>query len=575
MMKPLKQDTCFWLLLLLCTATILPFLGISDFYSKGEPRESIVAFSMLHTGNWILPENNGGDIPYKPPFFHWLIALCSLVTGQVTEYSSRFPSAVAMIGMVMGSYAFFRRKSRETALLAALILFTAFEIHRAGVNARVDMVLTAATVGSLFALFKWWESGKKRYLYPAIVLMTAATLTKGPVGAVLPCMVHGMFLLLQGKRWWIAFIQMFAIGIAAFVLPLAWYYAAYQQGGDNFLNLVMEENFGRFLGKMTYESHEQPVYYNFITLAAGFLPWTLLTVPAVFAIRRRHISLQSVRKLPGQFRRLPSYEQYAWLAATIIFVFYCIPTSKRSVYIMPVYPFVAYGLARYFEWLKTHRPIQWKVYNGFLSALIFVAFVVFIGVSEGMVNPLWLGKRHVAENTALLSDLGSVSPLLWTLWLVPAVALWLWFKSGKKNSPLTACALTVALLVVFDGIFQPAVLKHKSVKPLAHKVAQWVPQGKIYSFKPADLVPTGNPEHFFGLNFYLNDRVKIFTKEMPHTGFLWMAVEDEPLFRQSFPGYQLTKVWQTTRQYDGAHGLQAGYRFTKIPTEVQTLQISK
>ena len=37
------------------------------------------------------------------------------------------------------------------------------------------------------------------------------------------------------------------------------------------------------------------------------------------------------------------------VAATVIFVFYCIPKSKRGVYIMPMYPFTAYFIALYMQ----------------------------------------------------------------------------------------------------------------------------------------------------------------------------------------------------------------------------------
>ena len=33
---------------------LLPFLGLTDFNTKGEPREAVVALSMLKSGDWIL-----------------------------------------------------------------------------------------------------------------------------------------------------------------------------------------------------------------------------------------------------------------------------------------------------------------------------------------------------------------------------------------------------------------------------------------------------------------------------------------------------------------------------------------
>ena len=80
-----SKTSLFLLLLIISALTIIPYLGLTNFHTKGEPREAIVAVSMLQNDNWILPINNGGDIAYKPPFFHWCIAALSLPTGEVTE----------------------------------------------------------------------------------------------------------------------------------------------------------------------------------------------------------------------------------------------------------------------------------------------------------------------------------------------------------------------------------------------------------------------------------------------------------------------------------------------------------
>lgn len=195
-MKTLTSSKAFWLLLVICVVTILPFLGLSEYHTKGEPRESIVSYSMLDSGNWILPRNNGGEMAYKPPFFHWSIAAVSAAVngGQVTEMTSRLPSAIALIAMTLCGFLFFaKRKGVELALLAAFITLTNFELHRAGANCRVDMVLTALTVGALYCLYKWYEKGLKGIPWLAILLMSCGTLTKGPVGTIIPCLVVGIF----------------------------------------------------------------------------------------------------------------------------------------------------------------------------------------------------------------------------------------------------------------------------------------------------------------------------------------------------------------------------------------------
>ena len=99
-----KYKKVFWCITLLSIVMLIPFLGLTDFNTKGEPREAVVAYTMLEHGNWILPINNGGDIPYKPPFFHWCIAFFSLLMGHVNEFTSRLPSAISLILMVMGGF---------------------------------------------------------------------------------------------------------------------------------------------------------------------------------------------------------------------------------------------------------------------------------------------------------------------------------------------------------------------------------------------------------------------------------------------------------------------------------------
>ena len=239
-------------LFILCLITLLPFLGITEFNTKGEPREAVVAVSMLNQDNWILPVNNGADIPYKPPFFHWCIAALSLPQGYVSELTSRLPSALSLIAMVMCGFLFFaKRKNKMTALVAALLTLTSIEVHRSAIVCRVDMMLTAFIVLALFLLYKWYERDCKGIPVLAILCMSGAMCTKGPIGVVLPLLVMGVFLLIRGKKFLPLFGKFFAFGILALILPLMWYISAYQQGGQHFLDLVMEENLGRFLGKMS------------------------------------------------------------------------------------------------------------------------------------------------------------------------------------------------------------------------------------------------------------------------------------------------------------------------------------
>ena len=281
----IKYNKALWLITILAIVMLIPFLGLSDFNTKGEPREAVVAYTMLEHGNWILPINNGGDIPYKPPFFHWCIAFFSLFIGYVNEYTSRLPSAISLVLMTIGGFVFYaKRKDTQISLIAAILTLTAFEVHRAGINCRVDMVNTAFMVGAMYLLYRWWEKGKHQLPWLAILCMSGATLTKGPVGIILPCFVMGVFMLTQRENFWGIVWRMALTALLSLIIPFCWYYVAYLQGGDEFLRLVKEENIDRFMGKMAYESHENPAWYNLLTLVMGWAPYTLLLLFSLFIL---------------------------------------------------------------------------------------------------------------------------------------------------------------------------------------------------------------------------------------------------------------------------------------------------
>ena len=165
--------------------------------------------------------------------------------------------------MTIGGFVFYaKRKNAQTSLIAAILTLTAFEVHRAGMNCHVDMVNTALMVGAMYLLYRWWEKGKHQLPWLAILCMSGATLTKGPVGIILPCFVMGVFMLTQRENFWGIVWRMALTALLSLVIPFCWYYAAYSARRRRVLRLVKEENIDRFMGKMAYESHENPAWYN-------------------------------------------------------------------------------------------------------------------------------------------------------------------------------------------------------------------------------------------------------------------------------------------------------------------------
>lgn len=544
-----EQKRKLLILTVVCLATIFPFLGLTEYNTKGEPREAIVAYAMLESGNWILPRNYGGDIAFKPPFLHWSMAVVSPLFGGVTETASRVPSALALTVMMLAVYWFYaKRKTPWVALLAAGVTLTCFEVHRAGVAARVDMVLTAFMVLALLQFYRWYERKGRGIPWLAVLFMSCATLTKGPVGIILPCLVGGVFLWIREGHFWKWFFTFAGIALLSCVLPAIWYVLAWRQGGDQFLNLMIEENFGRFLGKMSYESHVNPAYYNVIMLLAGYLPWTLLAFFSLFGLSCRRPAGSLVRcagKIVATVRQADPLHLFSFLSAALIFIFYCIPASKRGVYLLPVYPFAGYFLAVYFLSLVRKRSRAVKAFGLFMSVAAVLLTLAFLGIRAGWVPDRIFTGRHAAEQVGFLHALENVplNFIRWVLILLPVGVMVYWWKIRKRQANEKGlwglCLLLFAVFVSLDGVYQPVVLNVKTDRYLAAKVAEYVPAGKIYSYESL----------FYSINYYNGNRMSLFDQEKPAEGVLLVGQKKYDRLLREFGGeYSFERLYESSKR---------------------------
>ncbi len=467
-----------WIVLIALAIMLLPWLGLTLFYSKGEPREAIVAMSMLQSGDWILPLSYGQDMPYKPPFMAWIIAALAwlLNGGVVNEYISRLPSAFAALAMVMGGFAWARRANgTRFAMIFALVTACSFEVFRASVACRVDMVLTACMVGAVYIMYNIREYSPKRkgLLYLAvIVLLTCATLTKGPVGALLPCFAIGVFRLLRGDAFFPTLFKMLGLAVLSIALTSWWYILAWQRGGDDFYHLMYEENIDRLLGKMSYESHVKPFWYNFVTLIAGLLPWTLLLLASCFSLRKARLS---ALRSPGMLSAV---------TAVITIGFYCIPASKRSVYLLPAYPFICYGITCILNGKNPLRPIR---FFAWLMAVLAIAAPLAI-----------VALRIWPQNGLTLASVPWWGYIVLMLPLATGVA---WFCN--RHSPVGHILAAVwTLLTAYMAVGMPAVLNPKSdYRAIPTLTAD--PETEIISANSIY-----GDYRYYSLNYYLGDRIR-------------------------------------------------------------------
>lgn len=532
------------MVIVICIISVLPWIGLGDFSTKGEPREAAVAVSMLETDNWVLPQVYANEFAYKPPLAHWLMAVASLPQGYVSEFTSRLPSALAFIILIGFTLVFFGKRLRfQQAFIVTLLLITCIEIHRAAMTTRVDMLLTTFIVIGLYQLYRWEDKLELKGVPIAIpALLGCAVLTKGPVGIILPLFVFGVYLLMLRKySYLVIFKALLYAGISSIFLPLLWYVAAWKQGGDTFLNVVLAENFGRFFHLSTPDihynlGHENGVWYNFMTLAAGFVPWTIFFFFSLFGLKL-HKPEKSVKEiLANTWNNIRSMEKeklFSLVALVCIIFFYSIPSSKRSVYLMPAYPFIAIFLAQYTLYITEYRTKVTRVFAAFMASITAVVMIAVALTMAGAIDPVKIASQYTSrqstlEMVELVSNMfaypcGLTICILIVLLAILATVYYQMFKKINIKILYATIALAFAINLLIDGVVMRGIRQGSSARPFAKQVQKEYPLDDMNMYVMNDLKTYAN---LYGLNFYLGNKFHNFGQEQPVSGFFFCTVKD-------------------------------------------------
>ncbi|MDR1722332.1 MAG: glycosyltransferase family 39 protein [Tannerella sp.] len=550
---------------IICAIALLPFIS-GDFYTKGEPREASVAVSMLSSGNWILPKVYADEFAYKPPMAHWLMAACSLPQGEVTEFSSRLPSAIALIVLLGFTLAFFGKRIRfQEAFIATLLLMTCFEIHRAGMAARVDMILTTFTVLGLMQLYRWENKLNLKGL-PVIIplLFSAAALTKGPVGIILPLFIFFVYLcILRKYRFGKILKCCLYVGVSSLFIPLIWYVEAYLDGGKDFLDVTLAENFGRFFHlseeAINYNlGHKESVFYNFITLISGFIPWTLLFVFSLFGAKWRMPGKsfkQILRDAWIWFVSIEKMKRFSIVATVCIIFFFSIPSSKRSVYLMPAYPFISILLAQYFIYITENRAKVTRIFAIFITSVVSIAFLAGLAIMTGLIEPAALVARFTSDESIRNSVLGIASADSISAWIIMfvllvAICTVIYQTTKRINIKIlySTILLSFALNLFIDGIVMPGVREASSARLFAEQIAAKYDLSNEKVYVMNNLREYGN---LYAMNFYLGNSFHNFESEKSTSGYFLTTEKDLEKVLQNYSGrYKFERLETSLYQGD-------------------------
>jgi Dolichyl-phosphate-mannose-protein mannosyltransferase len=316
----------FIVLLAVAACMFLVGIGRLALIEPDEGRNAEVAREMLARGDWITPHFNNFSYLDKPPVFFWAVASSFKVAG-LSEASARFPSALAALLTVVLAWLLARRMfENSTALYAGIVLATSPLVVVFARDVIFDMTLTLFVTGAMVC---YWlrEAGPERQKLLDTLFFAAmglATLTKGPVGFLLPLLSIAVYQALRGKFARLKDLN-WLLGLAVFfAITLPWFIAVSVRHPDFPRYAFWQESLQRFA---TGHSHRAgPIYYYLIIYLAGFLPWGFFLLYAAVHQVHRWRELRQEQQAPVLFL-------LSWVG--VIFVFFTMSQSKLPGYFLP------------------------------------------------------------------------------------------------------------------------------------------------------------------------------------------------------------------------------------------------
>jgi 4-amino-4-deoxy-L-arabinose transferase-like glycosyltransferase len=316
------------LLLLSVLAGCLFFAGLGSLplLEPDEGRNAEVAREMLASGDWITPHYDA--LPYldKPAVLFWLVASSFKVAG-LHEWSARAPSALMGLCLLLLSWFLTRRMfGGSTAVRAGVVIATAPLVMVFSRLVIFDMTLAFLTT---LAMASFWFAEAAEFRRPGLdilmfLAMGLATITKGPVGFLLPLLSITAYQALRGKlrelkrlRW--------GLGCAAFLAAtLPWFISISIRHPDFPRYALLEESLARYASGMAHR--EGGLLYYFPVYLAGFFPWSFFLIWAGWNRHKRWKEIRLERHRSTLFL-------LTWSVVT--FVFFSISRSQLPGYFLP------------------------------------------------------------------------------------------------------------------------------------------------------------------------------------------------------------------------------------------------
>ena len=308
---------------------LLPAFFFRDFTPSNELRYISIVEEALRNNTWFTFFNHGEAYADKPPLYFWLMMLSRLITGGHHMWLIGLFSLIPAAGTMFVMDRWFRgEKVKHNPIISNLMLGTTAIFMGSALVLRMDMLMTFFIVLALYTFFRLYRGTNrpyKRWMLPVYIFL--AIFSKGAMGVLIPLISMAAFLALRKKlrdfgrymgwrQWGIL------VGLCA-----AWFSLIYLEGGLEYLNnILFKQTVGRGVNSFHHKEH---LFYYFPRMLYTFAPWSLLYLVAIWRGVRKKLFVSETEKF---------FYTVIWVNVILLSII----SSKLDIYMLPIYPFVAY-----------------------------------------------------------------------------------------------------------------------------------------------------------------------------------------------------------------------------------------
>jgi 4-amino-4-deoxy-L-arabinose transferase-like glycosyltransferase len=290
---------------------------------------ALVSQEMLLRHDFVVMYMDGLRYLIRPPMHFWLVAASYKLLGE-SEFATRLPVGLAMVGLVLLTFEFGRRFfGRRAGLYGALAVATSVGMFIFTRNMIPEAIYTLAFEGIFYLFLRAWTGSLDPRLgyWGAAALCAFAVLTRALIGLVFPaCAIVAFITMTHGWHRWRE-LRLFSSTAIFLAIAAPWHILAGLRTPGFFWAFFINEHVNRALGtRLPHDYGAVPLWAWWSAHLVWLFPWSFF-VP--LAVRELPLSPRAWRQdtNPGAQARLLLM---AW--AGVILLFFTVESGSRLEY---------------------------------------------------------------------------------------------------------------------------------------------------------------------------------------------------------------------------------------------------